>query len=112
MKLNFLQGKLSRRPIRMYSRKEAVRYYLKKIDIVLSKVHTVFVKSMDTLQTELKPLQPVAKSGHTANQKTFDNARKYQERSFNLEDFGIREFNQNDDWIQMVPGKNKLPGKI
>ncbi|MEI7434381.1 MAG: hypothetical protein WCJ93_09030 [Methanomicrobiales archaeon] len=81
-------------------------YYKDKIETVLIKAYRVTNEIFDALQTELKPLHPVTKAGHTA-QETFKTASKSQEKSFNLGDFGIREFNQNDDWLFMKPGKRE-----
>jgi hypothetical protein len=80
-------------------------YYWDRIETVLIKAYRVTNEIFDTLQTELKPLQPIAKGGHTINHETYNNASKSYGKSFNLADFGIREFNDNDDWITMTPGK-------
>lgn len=98
---------LFRRPIRMYTRKEGLRYYLERIDFALKKSHTVTVKVLGELQKALAPLQPIAKAGGTIGHETYDNVRKSQEKSFNIGDFGIREFNSVDDWIFMRPGKRE-----
>jgi hypothetical protein len=103
--LRLLPGR-KRKPIKLYSWSQAFRYYLEKLDIALSKAQTVTVKALDKIEKALAPLQPITKAGDSLGNETYDNARKSQQKSFNLSDFGIREFSDNDDWITMTPGKN------
>jgi hypothetical protein len=93
--------------IKLYTRKTAIKYYLGKLHTVLIKAYRATDETIKALQKELKPLQPMAETRHTISRETSNNACKHQEKSFKLSDFGIREFNQNDDWLFMKPGKRE-----
>jgi len=95
------------KPNKLYSWSQGIRYHLDHVHTILIKLNRVFIEVMGALERELKPLEPIARAGGNTGHETYDSVRKSQERSFNLSDFGIREFSDNDDWITMKPGSQK-----
>lgn len=56
---------------------------------------------------ELEPRQHKAKVGGITGQELFNVRPNMEYNPGKIEDFGLRQFNNNDDWISMKPGNKK-----
>jgi flagellar basal body-associated protein FliL len=72
----------------------------------ISPIKPHYTKSHDYTD-ELEPRQQKAKVGDTLSRESLQCVPKMEYRTPNIEDFGLRHFNNNDDWINMKPGKRE-----
>ncbi|MEI6840773.1 MAG: hypothetical protein WCK53_05880 [Methanomicrobiales archaeon] len=68
-----------------------------------SKTREAINEIMDALATELPRLQSMDKTDDTYPMKVYSVSPIWNTDPGNIEDFGLRQFNDADDWVNRVP---------
>jgi hypothetical protein len=80
------------------------------IDILkagITKVNKVLNETAGALSTELEPLSSMSKAGDRIGQEFLDTRPNTQYNPGNIEQFNLRQFSNNDDWLNMIPAQKK-----